>query len=129
MKRLSPLVGALSLAACSLGGDLAAQLKTKAASDLSCAPDDVRLEGSVMSADLIGARGRGKLIWYAYDGRDWISPADRAAFELSCSKEQLTWTKVDKTTVGVEGCGKKGVYVLVNAYRSGAKWVLNSTER
>jgi hypothetical protein len=73
------------------------------------------------------AMGCGKQNWYFYDGSAWISPLDRAAFEMSCPKEQMTAAALDKTTVGVTGCGKKGVYVLLAAPGQ-TKWVLNSSE-
>ena len=80
-----------------------------------------------MSYDFEKASGCGKPNWYAYIGEEWVSPLDRAAFELSCPPEKLTPVEIDKTTIGVTGCGKKGVYVLVESV-AGARWVLNSTE-
>jgi hypothetical protein len=35
----------------------------------------------------------------------------RAAFELSCSPEQLALVRIDPTTGGVIGCGRRAVYV------------------
>jgi hypothetical protein len=55
---------------------------------------------------------------------------ERASFEMNCSKDKLTVVPLKKsyngavTEMGVEGCGKKGVYVLI--LQTG-QWVLNST--
>jgi hypothetical protein len=46
----------------------------------------------------------------------------RAAFELGCSENQLQFRELGESTVGVEGCGKKAVYV----WATGAGWVNNS---
>lgn len=51
-----------------------------------------------------------------------IEGLDRAAFEMSCPKEQIELTQLPNATVGVTGCGKKLVYVDVR----GHGWVLNS---
>jgi hypothetical protein len=41
------------------------------------------------------------------------SALDRAAFEMSCAKEQIEVTQLADSTVGVAGCGKKLVYYRV----------------
>jgi len=46
----------------------------------------------------------------------------RASFELSCPKEQLTVTELSYTEMGVDGCGKKVVFVYVR----GQGWVNNT---
>jgi hypothetical protein len=60
--------------------------------------------------------------------------ADRAAFELQCPIDQLEIVGLNRSLddpaaagsqVGVTGCGKRAVYVLV----AGAGWVLNSDSR
>ena len=56
----------------------------------------------------------------------------RAAFEMNCPEDKLTWTKFGDDTVGVTGCGQKHVYVQdchgVGGYRE-CTWVLNSTTK
>ena len=43
-------------------------------------------------------------------------------FDLDCEQSQLTTRYLGTNDVGVTGCGKKAVYVLV----PGAGWVLNT---
>lgn len=38
--------------------------------------------------------------------------AKRAAFDLSCSVEELTYSDLGPQLVGVTGCGKKATYVV-----------------
>lgn len=48
----------------------------------------------------------------------------RASYELSCPQEQLTATEINSQTIGVEGCGKKVIYKLVQtSASSGMDWV------
>ena len=49
----------------------------------------------------------------------------RAAYELSCPESQLTVHELGNFQFGVEGCGKKVVYVLLPS--TGA-YVLNSAQ-
>lgn len=50
--------------------------------------------------------------------------AKRAAFELSCTEDALTITEINSTTIGVEGCGKKAVYKLVQTNTGGGlDWI------
>lgn len=58
----------------------------------------------------------------------WVSPLERAAFDLSCKAGELTSELLDEHTAGVQGCGQKGTYVIVVA-ADGAKWVLDSTSQ
>jgi hypothetical protein len=47
----------------------------------------------------------------------------RASYELQCPENQLQITDLGDQTAGVDGCGRRGVYV----YDSGAgAWLLNS---
>jgi hypothetical protein len=48
--------------------------------------------------------------------------AKRAAFELSCNEDALTITEINSNTIGVEGCGKKVVYKLVQT-GNGLDWI------
>ena len=47
---------------------------------------------------------------------------DQAAFQMSCSRENLTVAKVADNTAGIEGCDKKALYKFV--YPTG--WVMNT---
>jgi hypothetical protein len=50
--------------------------------------------------------------------------AKRAAFELSCNEDALTITEINSNTIGVEGCGKKAVYKLVQTNSGGGMdWI------
>jgi hypothetical protein len=122
---LVALVGALFVG-CSSGSN-PEQLKVKAASDLGCR-EEIQLE-------ILGDTGRGGLdirkasgcqkelayLW-DYGSEAWVSAFDRAEFDLSCPKAELTAKQLDRRSVGVTGCGKKAVYKVVR----GAGWVSNS---
>lgn len=102
------------------------RLRSKAAKDLRCS--DANLETSTMPNSMYWERvnGCGKTNWYVYDGRDWSSPADRAAYDMSCSVEKMSVDAIDKTTYGVTGCDKKAVYILLFS-PAGPQWVRNSS--
>ncbi len=59
------------------------------------------------------------------------SVKQRAAFDMSCSQTELTLTPLTEETLqgansyGVEGCGKRAVYVRTTT-SSGDVWVLNT---
>jgi hypothetical protein len=115
----------LLLAACA--GGAGGKLRAKAAVDFKCDLESISTEGVQGWSYYEKAYGCGKQNWYVYDGQQWVSPLDRAAFEMACPPERLTAMLIDKTTIGVMGCDKRGVYVLVPSI-AGAKWVLDSTE-
>lgn len=54
----------------------------------------------------------------------------RAAYELNCPDESLKLTELDDTTMGVEGCGQRAVYVKDCGYdpnhRERCRWVANT---
>ena len=128
MKRMALLVAfALVALACGGGSARRQMLIAKAASDFKCNPASVQREEMEGFFYYERAMGCGKENWYIFDGTQWISPLDRAAFEMSCPRENMTSSMLDKTTIGVTGCDKKGVYVLLPA-PGGAKWVLNSSD-
>lgn len=101
--------------------NLVPALKAKAASDFGCTGAGIENKG--MDRYLDRADGCGKENMYAYDhsADQWVSPLDRAPFELGCSRENLTTKVLGTNTVGVEGCEKKAVYVL-----SRRGWVMNT---
>jgi len=59
----------------------------------------------------------------------------RAAFDLSCPKDQLSLVKLDDRTQGVTGCGQKATYVENCGSHDGyggkhdCTWVLNTDSR
>ena len=65
------------------------------------------------------------------------SPRDRllkrAAFDLKCTKDELSVTKLDDRTRGVSGCGRQATYVSsCNTHgmmQYNCTWVLNSAAR
>lgn len=135
MKRIGLVIGISSLAAlaaCGAHGAVGQKLRAKAANDFKCDPEKIETERVPNTVYYEHASGCGRQDWYIYEGTAWVAPTDRAVFEMDCPKEQLTTMPIDRTTVGVSGCGKKAVYVLVlgvNGSMYGAKWVLNSAER
>ena len=107
---------ALSSTGCGAPGNLRAQ----AAVDLAC--NDTSLVVDASSWTFLGsASGCGKENRYVFNGEKWISPLDRAAFDFSCKKEEITTQVLGQGEVGISGCGHKAVYVLVHG-----KWLMNS---
>jgi hypothetical protein len=52
----------------------------------------------------------------------------RAAFDLKCTKDELSVTKLDERTRGVRGCGRQATYVrsCSDDYNINCTWVMNS---
>jgi hypothetical protein len=125
MRPLSPAIIVLCLAAC--GPSKADRLRAKAASDLQCNTElSIQEQGVYVEA----VTGCGKEMIYAYDhgGKAWVSPLDRAAFDLGCKLEELVTKKLDAKSVGVVCGDNRAVYVLVqNLVTGAAQWVMNST--
>ena len=48
--------------------------------------------------------------------------AVRAPFDLNCPREQLSYNRLDKKTMGVAGCGRRATYVRVCHDRIGDSW-------
>lgn len=132
MKKFQMSIGlALVLGAAACGSSEQAQLRVQAASDLRCRGDQLDVHPVIRSSwsqaestYYQDATGCGKELPYVYDGnrQAWVSPLDRATFEMSCEKQQLRATVLDSMTVGVSGCGKKTTYKMV----FGTGWVLDS---
>ena len=117
----SIFAAALLLSAC---GPSTAELGPRAATDLSCAPEKISIQGDHVWVQK--ASGCGKETVYLYDPQEgkWLSPLDRAAFDLSCPKTELTaQTLMNNDTVGITGCGRKAVYVIARG-----NWILNTAE-
>ena len=105
--------------------DLFPTLRPRAAADSACPPTEIH--SSQVGANSIAlATGCGKQGYYSWNGDAWESPADRAAFELNCPKEQLSSTPLGPTSVGVAGCGQRAVYLFVEVPHEVPRWVMNS---
>lgn len=99
-----------------------AELPARAANDLACPQQQVSLQRE--TGYFRRAVGCGKQNVYAYliSEDRWVSPIDRAEFEFSCPRKDLTvQVLTDDTTVGVSGCEKKAVYVFIQG-----KWLMNT---
>ena len=58
----------------------------------------------------------------------------RAAFDLNCTKDELSVTKLDARTRGVRGCGHKATYVEScdappTAFVRNCTWVMNTSDQ
>jgi hypothetical protein len=127
--KTSCLLWLAALSACATGqprpeDEKSASLRSQAAQDFSCAPDQVTRQPT-LHRWLERASGCGKSLLYQYDyfKKQWISPLERAAFDLSCPRASLETADLGGTSVGVSGCGKKGVYVLGPR----EQWILNGS--
>src|SRR5262245_55864533 len=101
---------ALVLAGCS---GIANQLRTQAATDLGCQPQNIVFEEG-RGDPLVGTvKGCGKSGVYGFNRTEmrWVSPIERAAFETSCPKEQMTSEQIGAKQAGVKGCGHTLLYV------------------
>lgn len=95
--------------------------QAQAAKDFACGEDGVTVEA--LGDGVSMAEGCGKKDMYGYlpTTDRWVSLVERASFELSCERKDLTITPLAPRQMGVSGCGAKRVYVLVDA-----GWVLDS---
>jgi hypothetical protein len=98
-------------------------LQDKAAAELQCSKEQLT-QTEIDHAYFQKVAGCSKENLYAYDPAQdkWVSPLERASFDLSCPRESLVAKHLGARDVGVEGCGKKSVYVLS---ASGAGWIAN----
>ncbi len=115
------LLGFTLLAAC--GGGKAALLRMQGAADLRCNQEELVQQEMRMYVEKLSGCGQENIYFYSMQEDRWISPLDRATFDLSCPKSQLQAHHLGGLQVGVLGCGKKAVYV---AGHSG--WVVNVVE-
>jgi hypothetical protein len=59
----------------------------------------------------------------------------RAAFDMSCPRQQIELVRLDDRTTGVSGCGQKATYVescgMIDGYggKHDCTWVLNTDAR
>jgi hypothetical protein len=120
MKNRHSLV--LLLAACGCGPDLVPSLRAKAASDFACSEAQLANKGIDRYLDRVDGCGKENMYAYDHSAEQWVSPLDRAPYEMSCDRANLTSKILGTNTVGVEGCGKKAVYVLTHR-----GWVMNTS--
>jgi hypothetical protein len=124
MKLLSLVMLLAAAAGCATRGELRAQ----AAVDLKCDEAALSTKGVWPYVERVSGCGKENVYLWEHSAKKWVSPLDRAAFELSCSKEAMQTIYLSDRSIGVEGCGRKAVYQLVvGAYQPPA-WVLNSTQ-
>ena len=76
---------------------------------------------------MIRIQGCGKeVVWgHLHGSPSWYPDFDvrkKAPFELSCDASQLTYVLIDERNRGVEGCGKKAMYVI-----GPNGWLMNSS--
>jgi hypothetical protein len=137
---------------------MAGDLKTAAAHDLECGPDQVTFtEPSLEQQHLLKlagaptqayARGCGKRQVFAHmchsDGSacDWYSVKKlraepllaRVAFDAQCTKEQIQLNQIAPATMGVSACGQKLTYVWScphnqDFFSPACNWILNNGSR
>lgn len=121
MSRTTKMLALAAISACSVACGGKAELRAKAMADLAPCPEaSIETSGSTWT-NLGEAKGCGKENRYVYTDAGWVSALDRAHFELSCKKEELTVHVMNYNMVGVSGCGKKAVYLLRNG-----NWLMNS---
>ncbi len=124
-RRKSALASCGLLAASCIATPSGEVLQARSAKDLGC-PTVEQVETGFIG--VMEVRGCGKTNVYVYGGGEsaWLSPLDRAPFEMSCDKSELVTTVLDPKTVGVSGCGKRAVYIAVFPGGALGKWVLDS---
>jgi hypothetical protein len=93
---LGSAVALVALVGCSTRGP-------RAALSLSCPESQVVLDGWT-------ATGCGKTDAFHYDGGEWVSLRDRAAFDLECDRASLEVVRLSADTFGVTGCGERAAY-------------------
>jgi hypothetical protein len=69
---------------------------------------------------------------YGNTNDKWVSPKERATFDMDCPRDKLEVHDLGSKTVGVTGCEKKATYVanmLCNQAGCSFKaWVMNTTQ-
>ncbi|NUO51043.1 MAG: hypothetical protein HOV80_19480 [Polyangiaceae bacterium] len=95
--------------------------QAQAAKDFGCSEDRIRVENLGDNVSMADGCEKKDIYGYLPTTDRWVSLVERASFELSCKREELTITPLAPRQMGVSGCGAKRVYVLVDA-----GWVLDS---
>lgn len=115
---------AIFMLASGCGADLVPSLRAKAASDFGCPAAQLSNKGIDRHVDRVDGCGKENMYAYDHSAEQWVSPIDRAPFELSCDRGSLSTKVLGTNTVGVEGCGKKAIYVL-----SMKGWIMNTASQ
>lgn len=95
--------------------------QAQAAKDFGCSEDGINVENLGDNVSMAEGCEKKDIYGYLPSTDRWVSLVERAGFELSCKREELTITPLAPRQMGVSGCGAKRVYVLVEA-----GWVLDS---
>ncbi len=96
-------------------------LPPTAEKDMGCGPGRVATTQAGFWGRAAGC-GKDYVYWYDASQDKWVSALDRAAFDLSCPKAQLSMIMLTGQQAAVSGCGKKAVY-LGHVERG---WIMNS---
>ena len=81
--------------------------------DSSVSKATVTVETATWKVDLCGTE---QFLTVSYGGKVWRFWTDaalrkKAPFDLDCDAKAITYTFIDATNVGVEGCGKRVTYI------------------
>ena len=100
----------MSLLAGACGPGITDRARIAGAADLKCS----QVQTTIPAAFQTRVAGCGKSLVYFYqvDQQRFTTALERAAFELGCPRESLIPTAMDDGSVGITGCGKRGVYVV-----------------
>lgn len=113
--------GALVAAALLLAGCGVASLRERAAADFACAEESIETEHLSGVVDKALGCGKADVYGWHWEQNRWFSVLERASFELSCPRKDLSVTVLGPRQVGVSGCDAKRVYVFTDA-----GWLLDS---
>lgn len=114
-------VGALVATTLLLAGCGIASLHERAAADFGCAQDAIQTEHLSGVVDKAQGCGKSDVYGWHWEQNRWFSVLERASFELSCPRQDLSVTVLGPRQVGVSGCDAKRVYVFTDA-----GWLLDS---
>jgi hypothetical protein len=112
---LAPVLAGLLVAGCIPAAT------SKAATDFGCAETGLTVEELGGLVQKVSGCGKTDIYGYLVMQDRWLSVTERASFELSCPRDQITLTSLAPSQVGVSGCDTKRVYVF-----SDAGWLLDS---
>jgi hypothetical protein len=82
----------------------------RAPNDLSCSVNEMKFTNmSGPALQLVEGCGKSD-VYIKFFGGDWVPLRERAAFDLSCKKENVQVTVLDPLTYGTTGCDRKATY-------------------
>ena len=64
--------------------------------------------------------------WVADEGVRVVRVSEKSAWDLECEKDSIKVTKINDTTYGAEGCGKRASYLMTQC-GSGIMWGYNAS--